>query len=561
MTNNYKDDTILLTMETSKQHLERLPDPASELEAIVDRPLTAESIDSYAEQALNDLVKLVRQVSAAYCGQPAYFYKNSRELENAAFAYFGLRGIEETLDHIADKAEEINGLNQIIAEANVTNQVILPPDPNEISIIRDNGTFQEKITVPRLKTLLFILGNEFQADLQDKSQIRITKGAAPKNSLRHSSYYLVEAPVLDRSVLMCDEEGNATYVFVASLLEQEGKSLDDLLCAGKTELNAWIKRRPGLGRKIMYTKNFIPNLIEALEDDGLERPEPDRQATQKGRYLRPTPPEGSLRKGALARLLGVDRKAIYRAIEQLGESLGEIEEFISPNQQELIRQQLEATGVFAEKMPEGYLSVGGFRKNNHLDNRTLGLAITSLGDELGEIKRYKSGTVFALCLSPSQQDMLLGWLEAAGRLAERAPEGVVSRRGLSRITGVSYRTIQRCVHELGSKLGEIKLYKFVNKIALGYTPEQQTLIVQYMESKGILGAAAAPEGYLSARGLSKQLHVSPQTVRRAIAALGESLGEVSVYKFGSSQIVPGYSPRQQAIIKAYLVDRGLVDPN
>jgi hypothetical protein len=63
------------------------PDYKASLESVIARPLTVENIDTYAEQALSDLIGLINEVSTTYTRQPTHSFANAKDIENAAFSY------------------------------------------------------------------------------------------------------------------------------------------------------------------------------------------------------------------------------------------------------------------------------------------------------------------------------------------------------------------------------------------------------------------------------------------------------------------------------------------
>ena len=135
------------------------PDFQASIDAITSRRLTPENIDQYADGALNDLVGVVDEAVQAYKRQPTINAPNSKEEEHVAFAYYGMDAnvVEATLDHIADVADQIHSLDKLIAETTLhSRSIIIPPDSQRVEITPGDGSFQEKQTIPRTKTLAFI---------------------------------------------------------------------------------------------------------------------------------------------------------------------------------------------------------------------------------------------------------------------------------------------------------------------------------------------------------------------------------------------------------------------
>lgn len=559
----------LVMYELGTEHPEVVPDFKAGLDVITNRSLSVEVIDTYAEQALNDLIDLIQHVSTAYSRQPSYSFENAKDLENAAFTYFELSQIEEILDHIVDKAREISQLDQTIARAQVIDQIIVPPDPQETNITSGDGTFEEKTIIPKLKTLLFILSNDFEVNIQDKKQTQITKGLVSEDMLRKTSYHLVEVPRIDRAVLICDEEGNATFVFNTDLLGQIGIPPAGLLQLSKLELATLLTENRGLGQRISYSTNFIPNLIRALEAiKGDESSSvTDEAEANSARYLRPKPPEGFLHEYGVAQQFGVNNHVIHRAVKALESSLGETQTFksksrettyYSPAQQELIRQRLEAEGTLLDQTPEGFISIITYARANRVAYNTVINAIEKIGDGLGDLRTFKFRSTPAIGLSPNQQELILRQLELDGSLAERPSDGVLSfSKFAGLLEGVSTKTLDSIVKEMGEAFGEIRNFKFGSITVPGVTPGQQHLVRRYLAERGML-AEPAPESILSIKGLARLLDTYEKPIEDARSALADSLGEVATYSFNGN-ITLGFSPTQQERIRQHLVDQGFFD--
>lgn len=181
------------------------PNFQASIDAITSRRLTPENLNQYADEALNDLVGVVDEAVQAYMRQPTINAPNHKEEERAAFAYYGMEAnvVEATLDHIAHVADQIQGLDNLIAANTVHSpNVIIPPDNQRVEIASGDGSFQEKQTIPRTKTLAFILENQFDIDLRDPEQFTLTTGALGDNMMRGLSYNLVETPALNRAVFV-----------------------------------------------------------------------------------------------------------------------------------------------------------------------------------------------------------------------------------------------------------------------------------------------------------------------------------------------------------------------
>ena len=260
---------------------------------ILDTKLTPDNIDGYADKALEDLIDLINQASRQYEHNPTIpTDMNKREYEEHVLAQFGLVNIEQTLDHIADISEELRNIDNIIndLEAKSTEQkdIILPPGERSIKISPSDGSFREKNSVSRLKTTLFTIQQEFGYDLRDTENVQLNRGVVTDDMMRNESYTQITLPGQNRTIFVCDEEGNATFIFdTTKTLDQTGFSSNELTNCTKQELAEFIYEHPDIGRRIVYSKNFVDKMVGTLtEDIPINNNEPTIAKNKK--YLQPT---------------------------------------------------------------------------------------------------------------------------------------------------------------------------------------------------------------------------------------------------------------------------------
>lgn len=550
--------------------IEHRHDYRSDVDAILSKQLSAEIIDTYADDALDELVGLVQRVTDAYKHQPTVHFENSQDQEAAAFRYYGLGDVEDLLDHIANKADEIRHLDDVIARIPTIDSVITPPDPREVNIGGGDSIYTEKKHIPRLKTLLFILSNEFAVNVDDTDQLQMRKGILRDNTMREVSYHIVEARSISRTMLVCDEEGNATFVFNDNVLRESGISSDDLLGLTKTELKSLIEDEPILGQRLPYTKNFVPNVVTAITEPlAFRNIVTEEVSSEQGAYLHPLAPEQYLTIGGMSKMFdGLSPSAIRKAIDELSDQLGYVGKYkfgsnitwgYSPEQQQMIRQVLEERGALGERSPEGYLSATGLSKVLGVAEKTVSSVIANMADALGEAKLYKFGNVAVPGYSPEQQKLISQALEASGRFKPAPPEGYLAAKALAAKLGVSDNVVYEAIDSLGTTLGETDTYKFRTNTTTGYSPEQQNIIWRRLTEKGLF-SNEAPGDYLTIRGMFKAFGVSQSAVEATVKQLGDELGPVDKYRFGN-RIANGYSPHQQNMIRNHMMERGLfADP-
>lgn len=297
------------------------------LSEAIDRPLTLENTDTYVDDALGAVINLVEDVVAEYDAQPGAEWQqlgeaNGKEHEDAALKYFELEDVEGILRHLEDKASQFTVIGQVIAQANKSSDVFVPSDSAPVPQATGSGTGMEKKgKQPKLENLLFVLMNDFDIDHDDPEAVSIVRGSVNPNMMREEPYYQVTVPGIDKVILVCQEYGNATFVFngewvreqVNSNRSSKDESARPLTDYTKEELGKLIKDNPGQGARIMATKNFTANLANALEG-GFSQQELDKPVDT--RYLRssrksedlPPVPDGYITLGNILERLDIGEK-------------------------------------------------------------------------------------------------------------------------------------------------------------------------------------------------------------------------------------------------------------
>ena len=147
----------------------------------------------------------------------------------------------------------------------------------------------------------------------------------------------------------------------------------------------------------------------------------------------------------------------------------------SPAQQRQIHGFLAAKHLFVEQAPQGFVNQKKLADQLGVAGGTVVRALEYLGDELGEVKIYRFHSQSVPGYSPEQQALIKSHLEAKGALAKAATDGVLSSNGISKACNISVEVVNKAIKELGEKLGDVKSYMF-RRPAPGYTLEQQVMI-------------------------------------------------------------------------------------
>lgn len=268
------------------------------LQPILDRELTVEDIDNYAFVAVDGLVSLVNQKVDEYKAAHGTAGWDDKTIEDRALDFYGLEDVGTYLDFLDKKDEEIRNLDRVIKRTVHKDQVVTPPDEVEVPVVKTgNGErTEDKKMINRTKAVLFILKEDFDVDVDNEEQLIIMDGVVRGNMMRDTSYVLIKTPTIGRTILVCDEEGNASYVFNDEVLEKQNVSDEALVDFTKTDLNALITETPKLGKRVIYSKNgFVPRMIDAIKHPESTRPdEVTDRMKNTGKYLYPKASGGEI---------------------------------------------------------------------------------------------------------------------------------------------------------------------------------------------------------------------------------------------------------------------------
>lgn len=491
------------------------------LSEAIDRPLTLENTDTYVDGALGAVINLVDDVVAEYDAQPGAEWQqlgeaNGKEHEDAALEYFGLEDVEAILRHLEDKASQFAVIGQVIAQANEASDVFVPPGSTPVPQATGSGTGMEKKgKQPKLKNLLVMLKSEFDIDPDDPEAVSIVRGSVNTNMMREEPYYQVTVPGIDKVILVCDEYENVTFVFngewvreqVNSNRSSKDESARPLTDYTKEELSKLIKDNPGQGARIMATKNFTANLVNALKG-GFSQQKLNKPVDT--RYLRsskdlPLVPDGYATISEIGEELGIQEEKDKVAIRNVAialEKQGKITRgtYRSRNGRPILaftekdaRLIVEETKRRAAPIPEGYVSVAKFageyqqRKGGHdITYLDMSCAIKQL-----ELNPVKIGVFLYLPEDEARQVVSMAEQLVSERLAIRQHKKVSLNR-LSDVTGEGYSVVRRAAE----KCGLIK--KGASSRGRYFSVAEQEKVIKYLEerrarrarAKGQLGGTA-----------------------------------------------------------------------
>ena len=549
------------SIRNSQERPETKKTDDSFLRTILDKPLTVERIDNYASEAVDELILLINQKVSDYQSCHNTSDWDDKVIEDMAMKYYGLEKVESYLDFLAEKDEEIRNLDRVINEAQKISEVVIKPDKTNGSVVGNGGEFKDKKTINRVKTILFILKEDFDVDVDDEKQLKLIQGIIEQNMMRESSYFLVSVPNIGRKLLVCDEEGNASYVFNSKVLKDKNISDDSLINFTKTELNELIQNNKTLGKRVTYSKNgFVPRIIEAIKHPNSSlADEVTDEMKNTGKYLYKKAESDELSCRSLAKKLEMSNTTLGKIISSIDpEELGQVNlrkfrtktvPAYTLEQQKLIIKKAEEHGLFIPPPEEGELSCTGLSKKIGVGDISLRDIISDIDpEELGSVKQKKFGPQITLAYTPKQQEIIIKKAKEHGLLSPPSDDDELSCNGLAKKLGTDNNFINKIISQIDpEELGPVQRKKFGSQITLAYTPKQQEIITKRAEENGLL--LPLPEvGELSSEGLAKKLEMSNATLSKIISSIDpEELGQVNLKKF-SGNITFAYTPEQQEII-------------
>jgi plasmid maintenance system antidote protein VapI len=542
-------------------------DTAFFLQPILDKELTIDDIDNYAFVAVDGLVSLINQKVDEYKATHGTAGWDDKTTEDRALEFYGLEDVDTYLDFLDKKDEEIRNLTRVLKRIVHQDQVITPPDEISFAVVENgNGKgVEDKKLINRTKAVLFILKEDFGVDVENEEQLTMVDGVVRGNMMRNTSYVLIKVPTIGRTILVCDEEGNASYVLNNKVLEKQDISDETLVDFTKTDLNTLITETPKLGKRVVYSKTgFVPRMIDAIKNPNSARPDELTDKMKKtGKYLYPKASEIDLSCKGLAKRLGISHRALGKLINGiLPEKLGKVNlrkfksltvRAYTSEQQELIVQIAEEKGLIALSPEEGEISILGLSERLGISHNALSKLINEIPPEkFGKVNLRKFKSLVTRVYTQEQQELIIQIAEEKGLLALSPEEGEISCRGLAEKIGIAGSTLSKIIKQIDpEELGEIKPLKFKSLTVRAYTSEQQGIIVGKVEELGLF-ALASEESELSVNGLAKKLGIGHPFLSKIIRQVSsEELGKVKKKRFGTT-VADAYTPEQQEIIEGYV---------
>ena len=236
------------------------------LKAILYSELTVENIEDFASTALEDLISLNNEILKEYRESKdlkPLLNASVREQEDDAYKKLSLPDIQEILGEIMKVGDKIKILKEELeGRIKKTDKVIVPTESK--SIPNGDGSGIEHVFFPRLLTLVYILSTDFGIE---PNSLNIIKGAVTSEMFRQEPYYRIDVPDLDRVVYVCDEQGNASYVFDSEKIDENGLDIEEIDTDNKTQKKELMEKYPGIGVRIIQSTKWRDNISAVLAGD------------------------------------------------------------------------------------------------------------------------------------------------------------------------------------------------------------------------------------------------------------------------------------------------------
>lgn len=553
-------------MQPENKNTVKEPEFLSRYQAIISVPLSPENIDTYADSALDGLSALIADIEEKYQWEGLELSDKEREDKIFAEALPGT-SVESALDRIDEVAQDLNGLDTLIEQTRSVpeQRVILVPDELPEVVIGGDGEGEwnrELKRLPKLKTALFVLEQDFGVDVRDPEQIKLSTGLVDRNMMRRTSYDAIELPELERFILSCDENGNKTFVFDTAKLGEVNITPEMLKNGTKSQIAELLEAKPEVGKSIIYSPNYVERIRSAIENPAgelVQVKEKAEQAEYLERIATTRMPDGYITYAKLSDELGdLGATRLRRLVSDCAEEIGTIEVFLidgsrsarclSPAQVQILKDRAMER---SNEAPKGYLTPGMYAKERGLSAKAAKELVSKYGEDLGIMTDYYLPLKHEQVpyLSPEQQKIL------DSKLVPVAPEGYVQQVDIWKELGIGQSSLQNIISKCREELGELKTFSASKDhpamaAVIYYSPEQQRIIKETYEKHA--DVPMIPDGYVHYGALMEKYNVSERLANKLIKRTSDQMGELKEYRIINSDGKPGkvmacFSPEQQRI--------------
>ena len=246
-----------------------------EYDNLLHTSINPDNVHTFYDEAVDTLILIVSKATSEYKEKNPGTTYIGKELEDAALGYLGLQSVTDTLDAISKRKESIYDLERNIARmTGVSKEVFVPPSKENNPIVPGSSKgLEEKNLIPRLTTLMYILQNDLHIYINDPAEdtteddIKIIKGETTDNMMRRYPYFRVEIPELNRVVYICEEEGNASFIFDRDKILQKVISIERLDTTDKDEYKKYIEEDPAIGSVLRQNSKWRERMLTYLTEN------------------------------------------------------------------------------------------------------------------------------------------------------------------------------------------------------------------------------------------------------------------------------------------------------
>jgi hypothetical protein len=535
---------------------------ATELEAILNTSLTIENINTYAEDALNSLVKLVGAVTQSHKMATYDVYASTRELEESALRNAGLQNVDTLLDRVIEIGDKTLAIDKML-EQNTVHDVLVPPDPGQRLVNGDVEGYEKPSTSEKTKAILLALSEVAGVNIHDESELVLEVGEVTDEMMRKTAYSLIELPQLERLILVCDEKENITYIFNSTALVSIGLQSKEIARASKSKLDQIISENLHVGSRLIHRDNYLENLMQLIEDPSSIGRKSRPTKTESIRLIGVKNPAEYVSRNGLVQSLGYKNpRSVDDALAELSEKLGEVEIFLfggfhtvgySPEQQRMVKEKLIELGRWAPTAPEDVLNAANIAEKIGEYPATIRKLIADISDMLGEVAKYKYSSL-AHGYTTEQQQLIFDEHDRR----EHVKNSLIYVTTFARTINVSTFEIQKTIKNLGIEPIDPPHFMVQGRGKYVLTESQQEeLKMFYSKAEEVL---EAPEGYLTMFELTKILEVSYATVKVATEELYDLENEIGKFTSKAGRPVARLSLNQQADVIQHLHSKGVFAP-
>ncbi len=244
-----------------------------EYQNILSLTIQPDTIQTFYDDAINQLVAVNEKLVALYKKENPSDTQEGASLEDAAALHFQVTPVNQVLDAISERRRDMDDLESRIQEVlSLSPEVFVPPEADEkYRVLPGSGKgLEEKKLIPRLMTLVYILEHDLglhigkDEDVDEYAQVALVRGEVVDGMMRATPYYRVSIEPYNRTIYICDEEGNMSFVFDTERIEEVIPNIEDLDQTSKKEYKDIIEARPGVGMVVRYGANWRERMLEAI---------------------------------------------------------------------------------------------------------------------------------------------------------------------------------------------------------------------------------------------------------------------------------------------------------